>query len=337
MSYLFGPVLSRRLGLSLGVDPIPFKTCNLNCVYCQLGPTSPKRKKKTNSFPSVDSVLQEVREALDSVDVVDHVTVSGSGEPTLYPGIGSLLVGMKAVTNIPLAVITNGTLLSSGEVREALCQADVVLPSLDAAENRIFNRIARPHGGLNVEDVIAGLVAFRRQFNGQLWLEVLLIRGLNDTSGQVYNLKVAIDTINPDRIHLNTVVRPPATDWAFPVPSDRMEDIACYFGPRCEVMTDEDITSYFGPRCKVKTDGPRKELRTVSVDMAERIIQAVKRRPMIMQDLAFSLGSTSAEVASCIARLMVAGAVHSQIYQGRRYYFSRSGEDLISQMPRKLP
>jgi wyosine [tRNA(Phe)-imidazoG37] synthetase (radical SAM superfamily) len=324
MQHVFGPVVSRRLGLSLGVDPVPLKTCNLNCMYCQLGSTSPKRKKKSNVFPSVDSVLHEVRETLDLVEVVDHVTVSGSGEPTLYPEIGSLIGGIKAMTNIPVAVITNGTLLSSREVREAVCQADVVLPSLDAAENRIFNRIARPHGGLNVEDVIAGLVAFRRQFNGQLWLEVFLIRGLNDTSGQVYNLKVAVDTIKPDRIHLNTVVRPPATDGALPVPSDRMEDIASYFGPRCEAMTDEDATSYFGPRCKVKTDGPRKELRTVSEDMAERIIQAVKRRPMTMRDLAESLGTIPAMVLPLIGRLRFAGLIHERDFGGKLYYFSNN-------------
>jgi wyosine [tRNA(Phe)-imidazoG37] synthetase (radical SAM superfamily) len=259
--------------------------------------------------------------------VVDHVTVSGSGEPTLYPEIGALIAGIKAMTNIPLAVITNGTLLSSREVREALCQADVVLPSLDAAENRIFNRIARPPGGLKVEDVIAGLVAFRRQFNGQLWLEVLLIRGLNDTSGQVYNLKVAIDTIKPDRIHLNTVVRPPATDGAFPVPSDRMEDIASYFGPRCEVMTDEDITSYFGPRCKVKTRGLREELGTVSEDMAERIIQAVKRRPMTMRDLAESQGTIPAMVLPLIARLRLAGVIQERNFNGRLYYLSNNEGD----------
>ncbi|MCP4450331.1 MAG: radical SAM protein, partial [Planctomycetes bacterium] len=166
-------------------------------------------------FPSVDSVLHELHEALSSVSETDHVTVSGSGEPTLYPEIGSLIGGMKGMTDVPITVITNGTLLSSWQVREALCQADIVLPSLDAAENSGFNRIARPPSGLDVRDIIKGLVAFRQQFSGQLWLEVLLVRGLNDTSGQVYNLKAAIDTIKPDRIHLNTVVRPPATGWAF--------------------------------------------------------------------------------------------------------------------------
>ena len=307
MPYIYGPVLSRRLGLSLGVDPVPLKTCNLNCIYCQLGPT-PSRKGTSPALPPVSIILDELSEALASAPEVDYVTVSGSGEPTLHEGLGSLIRAIRALTKIPIAVITNGTLLSSGDVREALCQADVVLPSLDAAENRAFKRIARPYGWLVVEGVIAGLVAFRRQFRRQLWLEVMLICGLNDTPEQLNHLKAAIDTIKPDRIHLNTVVRPPATEWVLPVAPDRMAEIATYLGPRCEVIADH----------------PSKVPRVKGLAMAGMIVRAVKRRPMTLHDLAASLGAMPAQVAPCVARLLVGGAVQSKLYQGRLYYLSSS-------------
>lgn len=307
MPHVFGPVLSRRLGLSLGVDPVPFKTCNLNCVYCQLGPTS-SRTRMSREYPSVWTILCELNEALASAGEVDHVTVSGSGEPTLHQGIGPLIRGIKAMTKIPVAVITNGTLLSSLDVREALCQADVVLPSLDAAESRAFNRIGRPAGGLAVESVIAGLVAFRRQFRGRLWLEVMLVRGLNDTAEQLARLKAAIAGIKPDRLHLNTIVRPPAADWAQPVRPSRLAEIALDLGPRCEVIADH----------------PRDVPAVKGLVMTDRIVQLVKRRPMTLRDLADSLGATSAQVAPCLARLMVGEAVQSRLYQGRLYYTSNA-------------
>lgn len=303
MPYVYGPVRSRRLGLSLGVDPVPLKTCNLNCVYCQLGPTS-LSKGVSPAYPPVSAVLHDTRKALTPGGVIDHVTVSGSGEPTLYPDLGPLIRGIKAMTRIPLAVMTNGTLLSSRDVRESLCQADAVLPSLDAADNPTFNRIARPPGGLDVGDVIAGLVVFRRQFCGQFWLEVLLIHGLNDTPAHLSHLKAAIDIIKPDRIHLNTVVRPPASEWALAVPSDRMADIASYLGPQCEVIADP----------------PRKVQGAALGEMPELIIQAVKRRPMTMQDLTELLGAMLAQVSPCVTRLLGAGVIQSRLYQGRRYY-----------------
>ncbi len=307
MPYVYGPVLSRRLGLSLGVDPVPLKTCNLNCIYCQLGPT-PSRKGTSPAFPPLSTILDELREALESAGHVDYVTVSGSGEPTLYAGIGPLIRGIKAMTRVPVAVITNGILLVSGDVVHALCQCDVVLPSLDAAEGRAFNRIARPPRGLAVRGVIAGLAAFRRQFRGQLWLEVMLIRGLNDTPEQLNHLKAAIDTIKPDRIHLNTAVRPPATEWALPVATARMAEIASYLGPCCEVIADH----------------PREVPGLEGLVMTDKIVGAVKRRPMTLYDLAESLGAMPAQVAPCVARLVVEGAVWSKLYQGRLYYLSSS-------------
>ncbi len=310
MPYVYGPVLSRRLGRSLGIDPVPFKTCNLNCVYCQLGPT-PSSRRTEAVYPPLSAVLKEASEALASAQDLDCVTIAGSGEPTLYEDIGPLIRAIKAMTRVPVAVLTNGTLLTSQSVREALYQADVVLPSLDAAENRAFTRLARPPGGLDVEEVIAGLVAFRRHFFGQIWLEIMLVRGVNDTGEQLDRLREAIHRIRPDRAQLNTVVRPPAAEWAHPVPPDRMAEIAAYLGPRCEVIAD------LSERLPTVKEAPA----------SDRILEVVKRRPMTLYDLADVLGVFPAEVSPCIARLMMAGTIQSRLYQSGLFYVADCSGD----------
>ena len=303
MQYVYGPVLSRRLGRSLGVDPVPFKTCNLNCVYCQLGPT-PGGSWTEAVYPPLPAVLMEVGEALASAQDLDFVTISGSGEPMLYGDIAELIRAIKNMTQVPVAVVTNGTLLTSRASREALYQADVVLPSLDAADNRTFNRIVRPPGGLSVEQVIAGLVTFRRHFTGQIWLEIMLVGGLNDQPEQLERLKSAMDLILPDRIHLNTVVRPPAVESARPIPPERMAAIAAYFGSDCEVIAE----------C------PGSEPRPSGEALAARLAEIVTRHPATLSELAVTLGASPDLVATGIAELMAKGVIETQLHRGRLYY-----------------
>jgi wyosine [tRNA(Phe)-imidazoG37] synthetase (radical SAM superfamily) len=294
MQYVYGPVRSRRLGLSLGVAPVPFKTCNLNCVYCQLGPT---RAGSKPSFPAVLTILREINEALAKVGEVDYVTISGSGEPTLYPEIGPLIGGIKARTTVPVAVITNGTLLSSHKIREALSRADVVLPSLDAAENRLYHQIARPPGGLSVDEVIQGMAAFRRCFPGQIWLEVMLVRGLNDSPVQIDRLREAIALIQPDRIQLNTVVRPPAVGLALPVTPDRLVEIATSLGPRCEVVAELHENHQDGAGRSTSTSGMKPEA------MTEMIAGIVTRRPMTLCVSAWRTVRIAVSPSACIPRM----------------------------------
>jgi wyosine [tRNA(Phe)-imidazoG37] synthetase (radical SAM superfamily) len=306
-------VFSRRLGWSLGVDPVPFKTCNLNCVYCQLGPTAGVRWAEA-VYPPLPAILLEIGEALASARDLDFVTIAGSGEPTLYPQIGVLIREIKLLTNVPVAVVTNGTLLTSQTVRESLYQAEVVLPSLDAADDRTFNRIVRPPGGLRVEQVVAGLVTFRQRFTGPIWLEIMLVRGLNDTPEQIDRLKAAIDDIQPDRIHLNTVVRPPAVAWAQPVSRDRMEEIAAYLGPACEVIAEH----------------PGAETGLPAGALVERLIEIVTRRPATLGELAVTLGAPPSLVAIRVAELMEEGVIRSRFHQGRLYYFAGNANDRMA-------
>lgn len=217
MSTVYGPLPSRRLGQSLGVDPIPFKTCNFNCVYCQLGRTKPLTNTRRDFYPPA-AILAEVEAALAAhgPGEIDYITFAGQGEPLLCASLGQLIRDIKRLSPIPVAVITNGSLLFEAEVRTELTAADVVLPSLNAADPETFRRINRPWPLLNVAGIIDGLVAFREIFSGQIWLEVMLIKGVNDTEPVLTTLAQAIRRIRPDQIHLNLPVRPPAETWVAP-------------------------------------------------------------------------------------------------------------------------
>jgi wyosine [tRNA(Phe)-imidazoG37] synthetase (radical SAM superfamily) len=217
VKHIFGPVPSRRLGRSLGVDPIPLKTCNLNCVYCQLGRSVPMTHERKVYVP-VHELVADVTQALDAhpPGSIDWVTVVGSGEPTLHLELGSILRQVKAATAIPVAVITNGSLLHLPEVRRDLAVADAVLPTLDAGTPALFRKINRPHPEVTLERLGEGLVAFRKEYRGHLWIEVMLIRGLNDTEEALDDLAGWMERIQPDEIHLNLPVRPPAEPWVEP-------------------------------------------------------------------------------------------------------------------------
>jgi wyosine [tRNA(Phe)-imidazoG37] synthetase (radical SAM superfamily) len=232
---VFGPKRSRRLGRSLAVDVIPRKTCPLDCVYCELGRTDHLTLER-KEYVRADAVLEELREVLRNQEgEIDYITLSASGEPTLNSKLGEIIREIKRMTTIPVAVLTNGVLLFREDVRKDLLAADVVLPSLDAVSDHAFEAINRPHGRLDIEEVIDGLIAFRREFTGQIWLEILLVKGINDTPEELALLKSASERIGPDIIHLNTVVRPPAEGWARRVEVEDLRRIRRYFGPTCRV------------------------------------------------------------------------------------------------------
>lgn len=215
--YVFGPVPSRRLGQSLGVDPVPFKTCNWNCVYCQLGRTRPLVNERQEFFPR-DEILAEVRRAIidHRPGEIDWVTFVGAGEPTLHRSLGWLIRKVQALTTLPVAVITNGALLYQPAVRRELAMADAVLPTLDAGNPELYRRINRPHGASTFARLLEGLVAFRAEFSGWLWPEVMLLRGLNDSQQALEELAEALRRIRPDEIHISLPVRPPSEDWVEP-------------------------------------------------------------------------------------------------------------------------
>jgi len=237
MRYVFGPVPSRRLRQSLGIDTIPSKTCNWNCVYCQLGRTVPLTNERREYFPR-DEILGEVKQALSAhaPGAIDWVTFVGSGEPTLHSGIGWLIREVKAASDKPVAVITNGALLYLPEVREELAPADAVLPSLDAGEPELYRTINRPHPQTTFDRLLQGLVEFRRQYRGKLWVEVMLVRGLNDTPEALSAIAQALQQIGPDAIHINTPTRPPAETWVEPPDEEGLMRAIAALGAMAQVV-----------------------------------------------------------------------------------------------------
>ena len=236
--YVYGPVPSRRLGSSLGISLTPHKICNFDCIYCQLGRTT-KKSSERKEFVSKQAILAELRQWLHShpqqAKQLHYITFSGTGEPTLHLAIGALISEIKKITDVPVAVITNASLFSDPELRKELLGADLLIPSLDAVQEDIFNRIDRPHPGIVLGSIIEGLIALRKEFRGEIWLEVMLVKGVNDDLGHIRKLKEVIERIRPDKIQLNSPVRVPAEPDVFPVDSQRLAEIKAILGAKCEV------------------------------------------------------------------------------------------------------
>lgn len=218
MNYVFGPVSSKRLGQSLGVDLLPSKSCTWNCIYCQLGRTKEYATERQEFFPK-EKVLAEILETVASGKQIDWITFVGSGETTLYKGLGWLIGEVKKTSSIPVAVITNGSLLYLSEVRAELLEADTVLPSLNAGSAELFERIDRPAPGFTFERHIEGLRRFRQEYRGKLWIEVMLIKGMNDSEEVLRDLVAVLSDIKPDMIHLVLPTRPTPEGYA-PMPDD---------------------------------------------------------------------------------------------------------------------
>ena len=237
MKYVFGPVPSRRLGQSLGIDTIPLKTCNWNCVYCQLGRTKPVTNERKAYYPP-EEIVTEVREALQAhrPGEIDWVTFVGSGEPLLHASIGYLIRQVKNLTDLPVAVITNGSLLYLPEVRRELIAADAVLPTLDAGTEALYRRINRPHPAITFARLVEGLIAFREEYPGKLWVEVMLVRGLNDEHQALLDIAGVLQKIRPDAVHINLPTRPPAETWVQPPTDESLMEALAILGNVAEVV-----------------------------------------------------------------------------------------------------
>ncbi|MEW5900169.1 MAG: radical SAM protein [Acidobacteriota bacterium] len=302
-AFTYGPVPSRRLGYSLGVDILPAKTCSFDCIYCQLGKTSQKSVRRRHFFLR-RQILTEVKEALARDQRIDHITFSGSGEPTLNMEIGRLIRGIKKITSVPVAVLTNSSLLTRKSVRRALLAADIVVPSLDAATAAAFRRVNRPLPSLKVEEVIRGLAAFRREFRGQVWLEVMLVKGMNDSRADIEALRTAIARIGPDRVQLNTVVRPPAEPWAKPLSRAGLEKIRRRLGGKTEVIVPSGEKQPPQP-----VENPK-----------EAILSMLARRPMTAAEIAECLGRSERAIQPDLEALLRWRRIIPREHKGKVYY-----------------
>lgn len=301
--FVYGPVASRRLGFSLGVDIIPFKTCTLDCVYCQLGPTAKTTVRRRRFFPPA-AILAQIGEALASGQRIDVITFSGSGEPTLNKDIGRLIRAIKKMTAVPVAVLTNGTLLSRADVRRDLAAADIVVPSLDAVAAPLFRRVNRPHASLDNRRIIDGLARFRDEFKGEIRLEVMMAKGINDSPTAVEAVRRAIARVRPDRIELNTAVRPPAERRVRPLGPAALASVRKRLGPRAEVVAS------FAKRKQASGEG----------DLEQALLATVGRRPQTAEDIAVALGRHRDEVLKALSHLLAEGRVRRRIHAGKGYY-----------------
>jgi wyosine [tRNA(Phe)-imidazoG37] synthetase (radical SAM superfamily) len=310
MSYLFGPVPSRRLGRSLGVDLVPRKTCTYDCIYCEIGPTTQKTLRRREF--QADAILEELKAYLQHPrPESDFITLAGSGEPALNLGLGRIIAAIKQMTVTPVAVLTNGALLFMPGVRQALAGADVVLPSLDAAREKTFQAINRPHSRLTIARVLDGLEAFRQDYRGQIWLEVMLLKGINDGEDDLKALKQAIRRVAPDKVQLNTAVRPVLEDFARPLTYGEMAAVAQFLGDGVEVIAG------FGR-------GPHQPPGRIT-DAA--FLEMLSRRPMTAPDLARALGLPLPRVRKKLHRLQAAGLISLDLYHQRGFYRAESQGD----------
>lgn len=303
--HIFGPVPSRRLGRSLGVDVVPFKTCTFDCIYCQLGRTTNKTTERREWVP-LEEVLEELRGKLALKP--DYITIGGSGEPTLYSKIGDLIDGIHAITKIPVAVLTNGSLLWNEVVRSELSKADVVMPSLDVGSKTLFRMVNRPHPAIDFDRLIEGLIAFRRQYRGLYWLEVLLLSGYTAIEAEVKKIARKTAEIKPNKVHLNTCVRPPVEEYAYAADWRRLVQLADLFTPPAEVIaeSEQDLT------------------RKNSNADSRAILQLLKRRPCTVSDIATGLGMHPAEAVKEIEILMREGFVEARKGDRERTHYVTS-------------
>ncbi len=291
LQHVYGPVPSRRLGRSLGIDTVRPKTCNWNCVYCQLGRSAPIVNVRAEHVPRAQ-VVGEVEEALrrDGPGDIDWITFVASGETTLHTGLGWMIARVRKMTAIPVAVITNGSLLHDPEVRRDLMACDAVMPSLDAGSADLYRRINRPHPDLGFERHVGGLLAFRREFRGRLWVELMLIKGINDTEDALVDLRTLLDRIEPDETHLLAPTRSPVEPWVRPTNDEGVMRALAILGATARLVAPTEVTT------ALATSG----------SIIDAIVGIVTRHPMSQEQLAGVLPRWSSEHADEVLKKLLA-------------------------------
>jgi wyosine [tRNA(Phe)-imidazoG37] synthetase (radical SAM superfamily) len=307
INYVFGPVASRRLGISLGVDIIPFKTCTLDCIYCECGRTTDLTVERQR-FVEPRVILEEVKEAVTRNPHIEYITFSGSGEPTLNKDIGTMISGIKQITPIPIAILTNGTLLYKEVVRKEILQADLVLPSLDAATQDTFALINRPHNELAINTIINGLIDFRKTFKGEIWLEVFIAKDLNDSDRELAEIYRVIKEIRPHRVQLNSLDRPPAYEHVYPVDIDTLERIK-------EKWQDLPM-----PVEIIKRIRKREEIASFNRNLENNMLNTIKRRPLTIDDLVTLTGKKRLELFKYLDVLEKEKKIYPRIVGDKIFY-----------------
>lgn len=307
--YLFGPVPSRRLGMSLGVDLVPHKICSLNCVYCECGGTT-KLTVERKEYVPINEVLEELKHFLKNNPAPDYITFSGNGEPTLNSGIGKVLEFIRSYRpKIPVAVLTNGTLLNDKKVRKELLKAELVIPSLDAASDLTFRKIDRNSNKININEYIQGIADFKKEFSGKMILEVLILPDYNDNEKDLKLLKKAFQKIKPDIIQLNTLDRPGTVADLQPASKNELQKISDFWN-----MKNVKI---------IASATKRKNIKSSNIDIENIISETISRRPCTLSDLVKITGKSETEINKYLSKLKNENQI-TEIKQSRGIFFKIS-------------
>lgn len=307
--HLFGPVPSRRLGRSLGVDLTPFKTCSFDCIFCQLGRTTNKTVKRKEYVP-VKEVIAELDAWMKSGDNADYITLSGSGEPTLNSEFGQVIDFVRNVTTIPVALLTNGSMLSNPEVRAQAAQANMVKVSLSAWDQFSFEHINRPHASIEFKRLIEGQWLLRNEFKGRMLMEVFLVWGTNTATEDVTKIAELVKTLDPDDVQLNTAVRPPCEEFAYAVPEDQMNNLAKLFDPPAEIIAE------YSSDVSAEVQGNE-----------EDILEMLERRPCTLDQICAAFGLHRNEASKYLGKLVRTGKARELRKQMEIYYSGIHGEE----------
>ena len=294
---LFGSVPSRRLGMSLGIDLVPKKVCSLNCAYCEVGETT-KLTVDRMEYVKIDKIIAELKEFMSNNPKIDYITFSGSGEPTLNNRIGDVLSYIKQnYPEVKTAILTSGALLSDKEVRKEILASDVILPSLDAASQLVFEKINRPNPILKIETYIQGLVDMRKEYKGSIWLEVFLLKDYNDSADELKLLKEAILKINPDSVQLNTLDRPGTVSGLHALTNEELQTVADNWKiPNVEIIASAS---------------KRTTLDSFNTDIEATILNTIARRPCTLEDLHQILGIHINEINKYLGTLELNSKIKS--------------------------
>ena len=324
--HVFGPVPSRRLSRSLGIDPVPFKTCTFDCIYCQLGRTTQKTVERKEYVP-YEVVVKELRDYLSNAPPFDFVTFSGSGEPTLNKALGKMISAVRELTEAQIAVLTNGSLLFDERVAEDLSGADVVLPSLDAASEEIFRRVNRPHESISLQKLVEGLKKFRKRFKGEIWVEVMLLSGVNDGEEHLLALARLLREVNAEKVQLNTPVRPSPEGCAALSEADLERALKLFVEEGMPAEIIPSVPSIPNASASSTTDAfTAKEqvrgVRGIEWERKKSEVQALlSRRPCTVEEISASLGLNASEVAKYLRILESEGKLRMRKH-GERTFFA---------------
>lgn len=307
MKYLFGPVPSRRLGYSLGIDIIPYKTCTFDCVYCEVGKTTDK-KSEVSDFGNADEIISETRKFLsDFRGRIDHITFSGSGEPTLHSRLGYMAQEIRKFTDLPLALITNSSLLYKDDVRKNVMNFDVVLPSLDAASDETFKAVNKPHPDITIERMLEGIEKFTNEYKGRILLEILFVKGVNDSNKDILDIRKVIEKLQIKHIQINTVVRPPAYDGFTAIDNEDKKRIKSLLGDIAEVelvfKSEEGNRSQAGEA---------------------EVLALLSRRPCTFERISASLGIQLEDLRHIIKDLEKQGSIKVECFNDEYYYRTKN-------------